>query len=294
MRGWRPMVSRLTHRSRWSAPIPSPRAMRRARRCSRAPTARPQSSRATTIWPPGVLNAAHEAGIAVPDALSVVGFDDSNIALVVWPRLTTIHQPIRDMAREATGALLALIEDKRGDQAPSAAPANALRTGRPRLDGADRGGAVRERASARRRDRARRHQMRLHSRRRPRPDRRRGTGADDHARGDAGGHRTHSRRLARCARLRRARHRLLRPARTARRRAGLTASSPPRPSPAGRIPTSCHDCSAATDCRPRSIPTSWARPSPRRAGATRKGCRPSPTSRSAPASARASSSTARR
>jgi len=66
----------------------------------------------------GVLNAAHEAGIAVPDALSVVGFDDSNIALVVWPRLTTIHQPIRDMAREATGALLALIEDKRGDQAP--------------------------------------------------------------------------------------------------------------------------------------------------------------------------------
>ena len=63
----------------------------------------------------GVLNAAHEAGVAVPEALSVVGFDDSNIALVVWPRLTTIHQPIRDMAHEATGALLALIEDKPGD-----------------------------------------------------------------------------------------------------------------------------------------------------------------------------------
>jgi len=66
----------------------------------------------------GVLNAAHEAGVAVPDALSVVGFDDSNIALVVWPRLTTIHQPIRDMAREATGALLALIEDKPGGEGP--------------------------------------------------------------------------------------------------------------------------------------------------------------------------------
>jgi LacI family transcriptional regulator len=58
----------------------------------------------------GVLNAAYEAGVKVPDELSVAGFDDSNIASVVWPRLTTIHQPIRDMAREATGALLALIE----------------------------------------------------------------------------------------------------------------------------------------------------------------------------------------
>ncbi len=66
----------------------------------------------------GVLNAAHEAGVAVPAALSVVGFDDSNIASVVWPRLTTIHQPIRDMAREATGALLALIEDKAGSAPP--------------------------------------------------------------------------------------------------------------------------------------------------------------------------------
>jgi LacI family transcriptional regulator len=59
----------------------------------------------------GVLNAAYEAGVSVPGQLSVVGFDDSNIASVVWPRLTTIHQPIRDMAREATGALLALLGD---------------------------------------------------------------------------------------------------------------------------------------------------------------------------------------
>lgn len=64
----------------------------------------------------GVINAAHEAGVAVPAQLSVVGFDDSNIASVVWPRLTTIHQPIREMAREATGALLALLD---GDEAPT-------------------------------------------------------------------------------------------------------------------------------------------------------------------------------
>ena len=58
----------------------------------------------------GVLSAAHEAGIAVPDALSIAGYDDSNIASVVWPRLTTVRQPIFDMARAAADELLALIE----------------------------------------------------------------------------------------------------------------------------------------------------------------------------------------
>jgi LacI family transcriptional regulator len=60
----------------------------------------------------GVLNAAHEAGVSVPGDLSIAGFDDSNIASVVWPRLTTIHQPTYDMARAATDALLALIEER--------------------------------------------------------------------------------------------------------------------------------------------------------------------------------------
>lgn len=57
----------------------------------------------------GVLSAAHEAGVAVPGALSIVGFDDSTIARVVWPRLTTIHQPTADMAHAAVDALLALL-----------------------------------------------------------------------------------------------------------------------------------------------------------------------------------------
>ncbi|HET8613621.1 MAG TPA: LacI family DNA-binding transcriptional regulator [Sphingomonas sp.] len=58
----------------------------------------------------GVLSAAHEARIVVPDALSIAGYDDSNIASVVWPRLTTIRQPIFEMARAAADELLALIE----------------------------------------------------------------------------------------------------------------------------------------------------------------------------------------
>lgn len=63
----------------------------------------------------GVITAAHERDIPVPEALSIVGFDNSMVASVVWPTLTTIHQPTFQMARMATDALLAKIE---GEVAP--------------------------------------------------------------------------------------------------------------------------------------------------------------------------------
>ncbi|CUS46781.1 Transcriptional regulator, LacI family [hydrothermal vent metagenome] len=56
--------------------------------------------------------AAHDLGIDVPGALSVAGVDDSAIAQIVWPRLTTIHQPVFDMARDATAMLVAMLEKK--------------------------------------------------------------------------------------------------------------------------------------------------------------------------------------
>ena len=58
----------------------------------------------------GVINAAHERNIPAPQDLSIVGFDDSMVASVVWPTLTTIHQPTFQMARMAMDALLARIE----------------------------------------------------------------------------------------------------------------------------------------------------------------------------------------
>ncbi len=58
----------------------------------------------------GVITAAHERELSVPQDLSIVGFDNSMVASVVWPTLTTIHQPIFQMARMATDALLARIE----------------------------------------------------------------------------------------------------------------------------------------------------------------------------------------
>jgi LacI family transcriptional regulator len=54
----------------------------------------------------GALAAAHEADLAVPEALSIVGFDDSDLARAVWPPLTTIRQPVRELAYAAADLLL--------------------------------------------------------------------------------------------------------------------------------------------------------------------------------------------
>ena len=54
----------------------------------------------------GVVFAARERGIAVPEELSVVGFDDTPIAAHIWPPLTTVRWPIVSMARSAARKLL--------------------------------------------------------------------------------------------------------------------------------------------------------------------------------------------
>ena len=54
----------------------------------------------------GAVMAAHEAGLGVPEDLSVAGFDDTHVARVVWPPLTTVHQPIYDLANAAADLLL--------------------------------------------------------------------------------------------------------------------------------------------------------------------------------------------
>jgi LacI family transcriptional regulator len=55
----------------------------------------------------GVLAAAHRRGVRVPEQLSVAGFDDTALASVVWPPLTTIRQPTRSMGYAAADLLLA-------------------------------------------------------------------------------------------------------------------------------------------------------------------------------------------
>lgn len=54
----------------------------------------------------GVLTAARELGIKVPDELSVVGYDDFHLARRLWPDLTTVHTPTRDIGRLAALKLI--------------------------------------------------------------------------------------------------------------------------------------------------------------------------------------------
>jgi LacI family transcriptional regulator len=49
----------------------------------------------------GVYTGAHEAGLAIPEDLAVVGFDDAPIAARLWPPLTSVRLPLRDMGRLA-------------------------------------------------------------------------------------------------------------------------------------------------------------------------------------------------
>ncbi len=54
----------------------------------------------------GTLRAARNLGLAVPHDLSVVGFDDIDLAEAVEPGLTTIHVPHRRMGREAARLII--------------------------------------------------------------------------------------------------------------------------------------------------------------------------------------------
>lgn len=55
----------------------------------------------------GVLAVAHDRNMDLPGDLSVTGFDDTTLARTVWPPLTTIHQPMAELARTATEILIA-------------------------------------------------------------------------------------------------------------------------------------------------------------------------------------------
>jgi len=80
----------------------------------------------------GVLHAARQLGLSVPGDVSVIGFDDFQIASRVWPALTTIRAPTREIGRLASERLIGGLEDKRDPQ--SRLPSLVVResTGRPK------------------------------------------------------------------------------------------------------------------------------------------------------------------
>jgi len=66
---------------------------------------------ANDLMAQGGLSALHELGRRVPSDVAVVGFDDSSAALAARPTLTTIRQPLEDMAAEAARLLMARVDD---------------------------------------------------------------------------------------------------------------------------------------------------------------------------------------
>ncbi|HEX2767549.1 MAG TPA: LacI family DNA-binding transcriptional regulator [Candidatus Limnocylindria bacterium] len=70
------------------------------------PTAVMAMSDVTAI---GLVGAALDAGLRLPDELSIVGFDDIPAASWTSPRLTTVHQPIREKGRRAAQQLIRAI-----------------------------------------------------------------------------------------------------------------------------------------------------------------------------------------
>jgi len=60
----------------------------------------------------GVLRACRERGLRVPDDVSVMGFDDIELASFVDPPLTTFAQPGYELGSQAAGMLLALLNDE--------------------------------------------------------------------------------------------------------------------------------------------------------------------------------------
>jgi len=60
----------------------------------------------------GIVKVANQKGISIPNQLTVTGFDNAPASRYIWPALTTIKQPITEMAIEATRILIRVIRNK--------------------------------------------------------------------------------------------------------------------------------------------------------------------------------------
>lgn len=64
------------------------------------------------------ISTAHRHHIDVPEGLTVCGFDDTTLATTVWPEITTIHQPLANMARACLEILEQEIRSRRSGGEP--------------------------------------------------------------------------------------------------------------------------------------------------------------------------------
>ncbi|MGL6002560.1 MAG: substrate-binding domain-containing protein [Plesiomonas sp.] len=65
----------------------------------------------------GAYQVLHYAGLQVPEDVSVMGYDDIELARYLSPPLTTVHQPKEDLGQLAVDTLLARLHDRNRDPA---------------------------------------------------------------------------------------------------------------------------------------------------------------------------------
>jgi DNA-binding LacI/PurR family transcriptional regulator len=82
---------------------------------------------ATDVLAVGILHAASDRGVPIPDEFSVVGFDDIPFAAMTAPALTTVRMPVEKMIQAA----IAMAVDKRFRNA--AGTAKGVRVFKPTL-----------------------------------------------------------------------------------------------------------------------------------------------------------------
>lgn len=92
--------------------------------CAQQLLERPPAARPTAVFAGndemavGVYQSARRAGFGVPENLSIVGFDDTPMASRIWPPLTTVRLPIREMGKAAAALL---INGSRGERSEAVA-----------------------------------------------------------------------------------------------------------------------------------------------------------------------------
>jgi DNA-binding LacI/PurR family transcriptional regulator len=74
----------------------------------------------------GIIQAATDAGLRVPDQLRIVGFNDSQISRLVRPRLSTIALPMAEMGAMAVRLLVRRIEDRTAEVVCSRLPTRLI------------------------------------------------------------------------------------------------------------------------------------------------------------------------
>jgi DNA-binding LacI/PurR family transcriptional regulator len=81
---------------------------------------------ASDVMAAGALRCLTRAGRRVPDDVALIGFDDNALAQQLRPSLTTVRQPVEELATVAVRRLLAAMRGEQDDQSPTVLPTELI------------------------------------------------------------------------------------------------------------------------------------------------------------------------